>query len=109
MGGCKESQVNRLGLIDRRLKGRVIAVEKAGETVTREGETWEKCIFTLEITRFSKRTPEEVVPDHLKGKMIKLVRHCLYDWHYTLGVEKTLSAEETDSLLQGKQTSTIFW
>jgi hypothetical protein len=91
------------------LKGRVIAVEKAGETVRREGETWEKCIFTLEITRFSKRTPEEVVPDHLKDKRIKLVRHCLYDWHYTLGVEKTLSPEETDSLLQGKQTSTIFW
>jgi hypothetical protein len=91
------------------LKGRVIAVEKTGETVTREGETWEKCLFTLEVTRFSKRTPDEVVPDSLKGKRIKIVRHCFYNWHYRLGVEKTLSPEETDGLLRGKPSSTIFW
>jgi hypothetical protein len=98
-----------LSVSDRRLKGRVIEVDKTGETVTREGETWEKCIFTLEVTRFSKRTPHEVVPDNLKGKKIKLVRHCLYDWHYRLGVEKTLSPEETESLLQGEPSSTVFW
>jgi len=101
--------VTTLVASDQRLKGRVIAIEKTGETVTREGETWEKCIFTLEVTRFSKRTPNEVVPDGLKGKKIKLVRHCLYDWHYRSGVEKTLSAEETDHLLQGEPSSTVFW
>jgi hypothetical protein len=94
---------------DRKLKGKVIAIEKTGQTVTRDGETWEKCIFTLEVTRFSKRTPEEVVPAHLRGKMVKLVRHCLYDWHYKLGIEKTLSQEETESLLRGKPSSTVFW
>jgi hypothetical protein len=101
--------VNPLRVTDRRLKGRVIKVEKTGETITKEGETWEKCVFTLEVTRFSKRTPHEVVPDSLKGKKIKLVRHCLYDWHYRLGVEKTLSPEETESFLQGKPSSTVFW
>jgi hypothetical protein len=98
-----------LSVGDRRLKGRVIGIEKTGETITKEGETWEKCIFTLEVTRFSKRTPDEVVPDNLKAKKIKLVRHCLYDWHYKLGIEKTLSREETDSLLRGTPSSTVFW
>ena len=98
-----------LTIDDRRLKARVVAVQKTGETATIDGETWEKCIFTLEVTRFSKRTPEEVVPSDLRGRIVKLVRHCLYDWHYKLGVEKTLSPEETESLLQGKQSQTIFW
>lgn len=93
----------------RRLKGKVLAVEKTGEKMTRETETWEKCIFTLEITRFSKRTPDEIVPDDLKGKIIKLVRYCRYDWHYALGIEKTLSPDETESFLQGKTSSTMFW
>jgi hypothetical protein len=109
MGGHNEAWVNPLSVSDRRLKGRVIAIEKTGETVTREGEPWEKCIFTLEVTRFSKRTPSEVVPENLRGKKVKLVRHCLYDWHYGLGVEKTLSPEETESLLRGKPSSTVFW
>jgi len=101
--------VNHLSDSDRRLKGRVIEVEKTGETVTSEGETWEECVFTLEVTRFSKRTPSEVVPDHLKGRKIKVVRHCLHDWHYRLGVEKTLSPEETDSLMRSTPSSTVFW
>ena len=109
MGGHNESQVSSLISSGRRLKGRVIAVEKTGKTIMREGETWEKCIFTLEVTRFSKRTPGEIVPHDLRGKRIKLVRHCLYDWHYTLGIEKTLTPEETESLLRGKPSSTIFW
>jgi hypothetical protein len=91
------------------LKGIVIAVQKTGETRAVDGETWEKCVFTLEITRFSKRTPNEIVPDNLKNKKVKLVRHCLYDWHYKLGIEKTLSAKETDSLLRGEPSSAIFW
>jgi len=101
--------VSTMTSIDRRLKGKVVAVEKTGEAVTRDGETWEKCIFTLEIVRFSKRTPEEVVPVRLRGKTVKLVRYCLYDWHYKLGIEKTLSPEETESLLQEKQNSATFW
>jgi len=101
--------VKSLTIDDRRLKARVVAVQKTGETATIDGEAWEKCIFTLEVTCFSKRTPEEVVPSDLRGRIVKLVRHCLYDWHYKLGVEKTLSPEETESLLQGKQSPTIFW
>jgi len=101
--------MNLLKASGRRLKGRVIAIEKTGETIARDAETWEKCVFTLEVTRFSKRTPLEVVPSDLKGKKIKLVRHCLYDWHYTLGIEKTLSPEETEAVLQGKPSSTVFW
>jgi len=109
MGCLKESQVNSLSVGSRRLKGKVIAIEKTGETAIIEGETWEKCVFTLEVTRFSKRTPAEVVPSHLAGGKIKLVRHCLYDWHYRLGVEKTLSPEETESVLRGKPSASVFW
>jgi len=48
----------------RKLQGRVIDIEKTGESmIDDEGLNWEKCIFTLEITNFSKRTPDEVVPD----------------------------------------------
>jgi hypothetical protein len=93
----------------RKLKGRVVAVEKTDETVRRDGETWKKCVFTLEVVRFSNRTPEEVVPPYLRGKTVKVIRYCLYNWHYRLGIEKTLSSEETESLLSGKQTSTISW
>lgn len=93
----------------RRLKGRVTAVKRTGETIITDGETWQKCIFTLEVTGFSKRTLLEVVPNDLRGKKIKLVRYCLYDWHYTLGIEKTLSPDETECFLHGKPSSTVFW
>jgi len=109
MDSKEELQVSSLTLSGARLKGRVLAVEKTRETAVREGETWDKCIFTVEITRFSRRTPEGVVPPELRGKRVKLVRHCLYDWHYRLGTEKTLTPEETETLLQGKQASSIFW
>jgi hypothetical protein len=88
-----------LGASDRRLKGRVIAIEKTGETAEGRGDLGEVHLYT-EVTRFSKRTPNEVVPDDLKDRKIKLARHCLCDWHYRSGVEKTLSAEETDHLLR---------
>jgi len=93
----------------RRLKGKVLAIDKTGETTTKDAETWTRCIFTIEITRFSKRTPYETVPEELKGRKIKLVRYCLYDWHYRLGIEKTLSPHETNCVMQGRQSSTVFW
>ena len=102
MGSEEESQVSCLTVTSRRVKDRVIAVEKTGETRN-------ECVFTLELTRFSKRTPEEIVPSHLKGKLVKLVRHCLYDWHYALGIEKTFTIEEAENLLQGRQSPTVFW
>ena len=92
-----------------RLKGKVIAVLKTGRTTAVNGATWEECVFTVEIAHFSKRTPKEIIPDSLKSKKVKLVRYCLYDWHYKLGVEKTLNAEETDCLLRGQPSSTISW
>jgi len=101
--------VSCLGSGTPRLKGRVLSVEKTDERMPRETEAWEKCIFMLEITRFSKRTPDQNVPDSLKDRRIKLARYCLYNWHYAQGIEKTLSPEETESLLQGKASSTMFW
>jgi hypothetical protein len=109
VGSREKARVIPVSASDPRLKGRIIAIEKTGETRMRDGETWEKCIFTLEVTRFSKRTPKEVVPNWLKGKKVKLVRYCIYDWHYRLGVEKTLDARETDSLLRKQPSSTISW
>ena len=94
----------------RKLQGIVIDVERTGEYITdEEGEKWEKCIFTIELTGFSKRTPNEVLPENLKGKHVKLVRYCLYDWHYKLGVRKTLDPDETEAVLSNKPTDTVFW
>ena len=94
----------------RKLQGKVIDIEKTGESKTDdEGLNWEKCIFTLEITNFSKRTPDEVVPDEIEGKKVKLVRYCCFDWHYKLGVRKTLEPDETEAVLAGKPEKTVYW
>lgn len=92
----------------RKLKGKVVAVQRTEQVEDREGETWTKCIFTLLLTRFSS-TLHEPIPQNLKGKQIKLVRLCLYDWHYKLGVEKTLDPEETEAVLANKPIATVFW
>lgn len=94
----------------RKLQGIVLSVERTGETITDEyGDKWEKCIFTIELTNFSKRTPEEKIPDEIRGKKVKLVRYCCYDWHYKIGVKKTLEPDETEAVLSGKPTETVYW
>ena len=94
----------------RKLQGTVLDVEKTNDSfVGDEGNKWEKCIFTLELTNFSKRTPNEVMPENLKGKKVKLVRYCCFDWHYKLGVRKTLEPDETEAVLGGKPTKTVYW
>jgi len=94
----------------RKLQGWVLDIERTGETVTDEyGEQWEKCIFTVELTNFSKRTSDERIPEKIKGKKVKLVRYCCYDWHYKLGVRKTLEPDETEAVLSGKPTETVYW
>ena len=93
----------------RKLQGKVLEIEKTGEFTEKDGEKWEKCIFTVEITNFSKRTPEEVVPDQLKGKKVKLIRYCLFDWHYKLGVRKTLEPDETEATIGGNPIKTVYW
>jgi len=93
----------------RKLQGKVLDVEKTGEFIKKDSEKWEKCIFTIELVKFSKRTPEEVLSDNLKAKRIKLVRYCCFDWHYRLGVMKTLEPEETEAVLNGKPIETFYW
>ena len=94
----------------RKLQGVVLDIERTGETITdEEGEKWEKCIFTVELTKFSKRTPNEMIPENLKGKRVKIVRYCCFDWHYKLGVTKTLEPEETEAVLNGKPSVTVYW
>jgi len=94
----------------RKLQGRVLDIEKTRESMTdEEGNRWEKCIFTIELTNFSKRTPEEVIPKNLRAKRVKLVRYCCFDWHYKLGVRKTLDPDETEATLAGKPTKTVYW
>jgi hypothetical protein len=94
----------------RKLQGVVLDIERTGETITdEEGEKWEKCIFTVELTKFSKRTPNEMIPENLKGKRVKIVRYCCFDWHYKLGVTKTLEPEETEAVLNGKPSETVYW
>jgi len=94
----------------RKLQGKVLEIEKTGEFIRdKEGDKWEKCVFTVELTNLSRRTPNEVIPEKVKGKKVKLVRYCLYDWHYKLGFTKTLEPEETEAVLAGKPTKTVYW
>ena len=94
----------------RKLQGIVLSIEKTGETfIDEDGDKWERCIFTVELTGFSKRTPEERLPEELKGRRVKLIRWCCFDWHYKLGVRKTLEPDETEAVLKGIPTETVFW
>jgi hypothetical protein len=94
----------------RKLQGVVLGVDKTREKKKdMEGNTWEKCIFTLELKGFSKRTPNEVMPPELVGKKVKLVRWCCFDWHYRLGVRKTLEPEETEAVIKGEPKSSVYW
>lgn len=94
----------------RKLQGRVIDIKRTGEFITDdEGNQWEKCIFIVELTNFSKRTPNEIIPEEIKGKRVKLVRYCCFDWHYKLGVRKTLEPDETEAVLRKEPTKTVYW
>ena len=94
----------------RKLQGKVINIERTGEYVRdEEGNRWEKCVFTIELTNFSRRTPDEVIPEGIRGKKVKVIRYCCFDWHYKLGVRKTLEPEETEAVLEGKSTETVFY
>jgi len=94
----------------KRLQGMVLHIEKTGEkNADNYGNIWEKCIFMVELVSFSKRTSKRALPTRLKGKRVKLIRWCCFDWHYKLGARKTLDADETEAVLKGKPTDTIFW
>jgi len=94
----------------RKLQGRVLEVKKGGEfIVDKDGERWEKCVFTVELTNFSKRTPQEALPEKLREKKVNLVRYCCFDWHYKIGVRKTLEPDETEAVLKGVPTKTVYW
>ena len=86
----------------RKLQGVVKSIERTGEKYTDEdGNVWEKSIFTLDLTGFSKRTPDEVLARELVGKEVKLIRWACFDWHFKLGVRKTLEPDETEAVLKG--------
>jgi hypothetical protein len=94
----------------RKLQGKVVDLTKTGESMTDdEGSKWEKCVFTVELTNFSSCTPNEALPEGIKGKKVKLVRFCCFDWHCKLGVKKTLDFDETEDVLAGKQTEAVYW
>jgi hypothetical protein len=94
----------------RKLQGTVLSVDKTGEKKKDlEENVWEKCIFTVELKGFSKRTPEEVMPPELVGKKVKLVRWCCFDWHYKLGARKTLEPDETEAVIKEEPTSSVYW
>ena len=94
----------------RKFQGRVLNVEKTIEKrLDREGTEWQKCVFTVELTGFSKRTPEEAMARDLKGERVKVVRWCAFDWHYKTGARVTLRADETESLLSRTPTESVYW
>lgn len=94
----------------RKLQGTVTRIDKTEERKKdEEGNVWEKCVFTVELKGFSKRTPKEVMPPELKGKKVKMARWCCFDWHYKLGVRKTIEPDETEAVIDGKPTATVYW
>jgi len=94
----------------RRLQGTTMDIQETAETKKDEyGNVWKKCIFTVRLVGFSKRTPEERLSESLKDKEVKLIRWCCFDWHYTKGARKTLNPEETEAVLKGVSTSTVYW
>lgn len=92
------------------LQDKVLSIKKTGEKKRDEGgNLWEKCVFTVELTGFSKRTPDEAIPPELRGREVKIVRWCCLDWHYKLGVRKTLEQDETEAAIEGKPSATVYW
>lgn len=92
----------------RRLQGIVREIIKTSEKkIDEERNEWEKCIFIVELTGFSKRTPNEILPEALKGTKVKVVRWCCFDWHYKIGVRITLTPEETEKVLSGTLDLTL--
>jgi hypothetical protein len=103
-------KVNLMTNATRKLQGTAVDVTKTGETVTdSEKDRWEKCVFTIELTNFSSRTPNEALPEGIKGKRVKLVRLCCFIWHFRLGVKKTLDSDETEAVLAGRPTKSVYW
>lgn len=74
-----------------------------------DDEKREKCVFIPEPTRLSSRAPAERIPSSLKGEKVKIARYCPYDWHYELDIEKTLEPDETEPVLEGKPSGTMYW
>ncbi len=94
----------------RKLQGIAREIEKKDEFVLDEdGNKWRKCIFVVELTGFSKRTPNEIIPEEIKGNKIKLIRYCCFDWHYKIDSRKTLESDETEAVLSGRKTETVYW
>lgn len=88
----------------------VEAVERTGKKMADEdGVEWEECIYTVRLVGFSKRTPDEKLPKELEGKQVKLVRWAAFDWHLKKGVRKTLAPDETEAVLRGEKTGTVYW
>jgi hypothetical protein len=95
---------------EERLQGRVTNIEKTKEKKKDEqGNLWEKCIISVELIGFSKRTPKKILPMIVKGKQIKLLRWCCFDWHYKISSRKTLEPNETKAILLEKPTVTAYW
>jgi len=90
----------------RKLQGIVTKIERTSEYKDYDSEKWEKCHFTVKLIGFSKRTPDEKLPEDLKGAEVRVVRWCCYDWHYKIGARVTLTPEETERVLQGEKDLT---
>lgn len=93
----------------RKLQGKIVDIKKTGEEYTdEEGNKWERCIFTLELTGFTSRTPDEKLQENFKDKKVSLVRYARHDWHFNKGAIETLDPVETEAVLKGQPTD-ILW
>ncbi|OYT31575.1 MAG: hypothetical protein B6U94_02755 [Thermofilum sp. ex4484_79] len=90
-------------MLKKKIRGIVTGIERTGEFKVDENNVrWEKCILTVRLKGFSKRTPDLELPEHLKDREVKIVRWCAFEWHYQVNVPITLTFDETEKILKGE-------
>ena len=58
------------------------------------------CLHTG-LTCLSEGDFQKQIHAALKGKRVKITRYCFYNWHFMLGIEKTIEPEETEAIFKG--------
>ena len=68
-------------------------IRKSFYVTDEEGNKWEK----------SSQSNYQILKTHIK-RDYPTHRYCYFDWHYKLGVTKTLEPYEIEAMLAGKST-----
>lgn len=45
----------------------------------------------------------------MKVKKVKVARNCLHDWQYRLEMKKMLEPDETEAVIEGRPSGSVYW